>query len=185
MYQNLENKNLVAGYELSNEFIKRSIFTFHEACDYVWKLPYGRTTDRANWRLVLGEGKGTCSTKHALLKDLADEINVAVDLVVGIYAMTEKNTPGIRSALSEYGLDHVPEAHCYLKSCGLNVDLTRHDANAQEETYEFMIEKVIRPEDIGYEKQEFHKAFIKHEYGESELNRFWMAREKCIMALSS
>jgi hypothetical protein len=50
---------------------------------------------------------------------------------------------------------------------------------------EFMIEKVIRPEDIGSEKQEFHKAFIKHEYGESELNRCWMAREKCILALSS
>jgi hypothetical protein len=39
------------------------------------------------------EGRGTCSTKHALLAELATEQRLPVALVLGIYLMNERNTP--------------------------------------------------------------------------------------------
>jgi hypothetical protein len=58
----------------------------------VRSLPYGRNSDHSDWRLVLGEGRGTCSTKHALLADLARENRRHVALMLGIYEMDEDNT---------------------------------------------------------------------------------------------
>ena len=61
-----------------------------------------------------GEGRGTCSTKHALLADLARENRRHVALVLGIYEMDEDNTQEIGTVLDRNGLPCVPEAHCYL-----------------------------------------------------------------------
>ena len=108
-YKALPNIKLSNTLEISRSFIELGITTFHEACDYVWKLPYGRTSDRANWALVLPEGKGACSTKHALLKALANELNLNIELVVGIYPMSDKNTPGVGSVLDKYGIAFIPE----------------------------------------------------------------------------
>jgi hypothetical protein len=44
--------------------------------------------------IVLAEQRGTCSTKHALLRRLAIEQGLDIALVLGIYEMTERNTPG-------------------------------------------------------------------------------------------
>jgi hypothetical protein len=76
---------------LSAEIIACGITDFQTAGRYLQALPYGRTADRADFRAVLREGKGTCSTKHALLAALAEEQNVPVVLTVGIYAMHDRN----------------------------------------------------------------------------------------------
>ncbi|WP_444886877.1 hypothetical protein [Microbulbifer sp. JMSA008] len=185
MYESLPNRNLSEAGELSQAFSKLGLSSFHEACEYVWKLPYGRTSDRANWRLILTEGQGACSTKHALLKELADELEVSVDLVVGIYPMTEANTPGVGNVLTEYGFEFIPEAHCYLSYQGVRVDLTRYGIEADEVINDFFSEKVIEPNGIGEEKQEFHKEYIRNKYGESEFEEIWKAREECITAIST
>ncbi|MEM8585667.1 MAG: hypothetical protein AAGF87_15415, partial [Bacteroidota bacterium] len=71
------------------------ISTWEELVAYVHHLPYGRTSDPTDLGLVLRERKGTCSTKHALLKKAADENGLeAVELILGMYRMTESNTPG-------------------------------------------------------------------------------------------
>jgi hypothetical protein len=66
-------------------------------------LPYGRNSDRSDWRLVLGEGRGTCSAKHALLADLARENRRHVALVLGIYEMDEDDTQEIGTVLDRNG----------------------------------------------------------------------------------
>ena len=76
-------------------------------------LPYGRNSDRSDWRLILKEGRGTCSTKHALLADLARENLRHVVPVLGVYDVDEGNTPGIGTVLERHGIPCVPEAHCY------------------------------------------------------------------------
>jgi hypothetical protein len=48
--------------------VQKGITTFQQALEYIHRLPYGRNADRADYRLVLKEGKGTCSTRQALLK---------------------------------------------------------------------------------------------------------------------
>ena len=62
---------------------------------------------------VLTEGCGTCSSKHALLAGLAAAQRLPVALMLGIYLMNERNTPGIGPVLARYGLAEIPEAHCF------------------------------------------------------------------------
>jgi len=65
-------------------------------------LPYGRTANRTDLSLVISEQKGTCSSKHALLKEVADLNGIkGIDLIIGIYKMSEANTPGIGDELSK------------------------------------------------------------------------------------
>src|SRR5215813_2060548 len=96
------------------DFVVRGITDFRSAGRYLHQLPYGRNSNRADFRLVLPEGRGTCSTKHALLAELACEQNLPIVLTLGIYEMHEWNTPGTGKVLDQYGLSFIPEAHCYL-----------------------------------------------------------------------
>ena len=86
---------LQAAGPVSTEFIAHGITDFQAAGRSLQELPYGRTIDRADFRAVLREGKGTCSTKHALLAALAHEQGLPVALTLGIYAMHERNTQGL------------------------------------------------------------------------------------------
>jgi len=109
----LPNRALIAYKELSQKIIKIGCESYHDACRYVWKLPYGRTSDSSNWRLVLSENVGTCSTKHVLLSVLARELELEIDLTLGIYPMKESNTPGVGGILLLENMEYIPEAHCY------------------------------------------------------------------------
>src|SRR5215510_7093760 len=105
--------------------------SYRSAARYLHALPYGRNADRADFRLVLSEKRGTCSTKHALLAALGIEQRIAVELTLGIYDMDERNTPGVGRILSAHGLDRLPEAHCYLRYAGRRVDITRPGLSPQ------------------------------------------------------
>jgi hypothetical protein len=89
---------------LGGRFAALGLRRFHAAAEYVWRLPYGRTTDRADYTAVLTERRGTCSTKHALLAATAREHAQPLQLVLGIYEMDERNTPGVGSILKQHGL---------------------------------------------------------------------------------
>jgi len=112
------------GKIIADSFSKLGINFLHDACAYVWKLPYGRNSDRANWRLVLSELRGTCSTKHALLKELMDELNLNVDLVVGIYPMNEDNTPGVGSVITEQNFSYIGSVAVKCLVNGISMRLT-------------------------------------------------------------
>ena len=57
------------------------------------KWPYGRNVATSDMLAVLNERKGTCGTKHALLKSLATERALPIRLMLGIYEMNARNTP--------------------------------------------------------------------------------------------
>jgi len=99
---------------------------------------------------VLNERKGTCSTKHALLKALAGEQGLPIRLMLGIYEMNVRNTPGIRLVLEKHHLPCMPEAHCYLFDQGKRIDVTRNlDGRESEPIASFLIEEDITTEQIG------------------------------------
>jgi len=185
IFNSLPDKALDNKKAITTMFTRRGIFTFQSACDYVHKLPYGRNTDRSDWALVLQENKGACSTKHALLKALADELFIDIDLVVGIYAMTAKNTLGIAQVLSKHNIEYIPEAHCYLKFKNTRYDFTRFNATAIEPINEFYSEKSITPHEIGDVKVNFHTNYIYRKYGREAFKKIWSIREECIKAISS
>ncbi|WP_298770292.1 hypothetical protein [uncultured Shewanella sp.] len=184
MYSVLPNKALNPHGTLSDIFIGMSFESFHQICEWVWHLPYGRPNDSQHYMSVVNEKKGTCSTKHALLKALADELRIDVALTVGIYAMTEANTPGVGHVLKQYRQDFIPEAHCYLTYQNHRVDLTRLMKAESEPITAFFIEKNILPDEIQTAKPPFHYQFIQNRFGCDKAPLIWAIREQCIQALS-
>jgi hypothetical protein len=135
---------------------------------------------------VLKECHGTCSTKHALLAELAREHNQSVALMLGIYEMNEYNTPGVGAILKQHELNCIPEAHCYLFYRGTRVDLTRMPTTG-EPIKSFLLEEKIAPQQIGEYKTALHQKFIREWAMLRGLSfaEIWQVREKCIVALAS
>jgi hypothetical protein len=176
-----EHEPLVQG------FLALGLRRFVDAARYVWELPYGRNSDRADFRLVLPEGRGTCSTKHALLAALARAHGQPVKLMLGIYDMHERNTPGVGAVLEREGLPGIPEAHCYLAVHQRRVDLSRQQPPAASiaALAVFFTEQEIAPEDIGALQEELHRAFLRSWAARRRLDpeRLWRVREACLAAL--
>ncbi len=175
---------------VSTEFLVRGLADYRSAGAYLQRLPYGRNIDRANARLVLSEGRGTCSTKHALLAELAYEQQLPLALTLGIYAMDERNTPGVGRVLDLYGLPFIPEAHCYLTYQGERIDITRSGVEPAEPITQFLAEETIAPEQIGDYKVQWHQRFLREwvvraaGVGRRSFEEIWAIREACIAALN-
>lgn len=171
--------------ELGSRFLSSGLGDYVSAARYIHDLPYGRNSNRSDYRLVFEEGRGTCSTKHALLAALAREHGEAVDLLLGVYEMNGDNTPGVDEVLGRYGLSSVPEAHCYLAYRGERVDLTRVQ-NPTKPALNFLHEERTSPDQIDKYKVEMHQSFV-HEWAAEhglEFGLVWQAREECIEALT-
>lgn len=184
------NFSLPQNGSLSRLMIDKKISDFKTAIAYVNQLPYGRTSDRSEYRLIIPEHKGTCSTKHAFLKQLAVESQQeAVQLFIGIYQMNEINTKGVGSVLSNYQLDYIPEAHTYLKINGNLVDITRTTENEASFEDSLLLEEEILPHQIAEYKVQWHQNFLKQwiskEQRSYSFEEIWKIREECILALSS
>ena len=182
-----ENR-LTSNGEISRLARSHGLGTFADAVQHVRSLPYGRISDRSDYRLILREGRGTCSTKHALLAALAQENGLAVSLTLGVYEMTDANTPGIADALSKHGLSSIPEAHCYLRTGHGVIDATT-DGSCESAERHFLHEETINPEDIGAYKNAVHRRVLDdwlRATGQAAfgLDAAWAAREDCIAALS-
>ena len=176
--------------EISKRFRAAGIEDWHAALGHVGRLPYGRNRERGNPALVLEEGQGTCSSKHALLALLAGEQGQAVDLMLGIYEMSERNTPGVGPVLSAHGMCSLPEAHCYLLQGGRRIDVTR-TIEAAEDPFECLLyEEKIVPSDVAEYKPRFHRRFLEEWLERSQaagdhkhVDEVWEIREQCIRAI--
>lgn len=160
-----------------------------EAVSYVQSLPYGRNENRKNPRLVLSEMKGTCSSKHAVLKLIADENNIEnVKLILCLYKMKASNTPGIDKVLEKYGVEYLPEAHCYLDIEGVKSDFTNPNADLSAIENDLIEESEIQPDQVGEYKVNYHQDYVKKWIEQSGLSfsfsEIWKIREECIQALS-
>ena len=182
---------LKLGCEISDAFVQLGSLDYRAAGRFVSRLPYGRNKAVHGSLIVLQEGRGTCSTKHALLRRLAIEQSLNVVLVLGIYEMHERNTPGVGSVLEKHGLETLPEAHCYLRFRESRIDVTRPiDAEPPERIAHFLHEEDIAPEQIGDYKTAVHRQFLRRWMAESgnargrDLDEVWQIREECIAALS-
>ena len=176
---------------ISKEFIDRDIFTFHQASLFIRQLPYGRNADKNDLASVFTDNCGTCSTKHALLKRLAEENDFGkIKLMVGIFKMNKKNTPEIAATLQKNELEYIPEAHCYLKFEDQIIDLTKRNAKPSDFLDELIEEIEISPEQITGHKVGHHKNHLvtwlgKNQHIKLSLNDIWNIREQCIQDLAN
>ncbi len=177
--------------DVTGAFIGAGALDYRAAARHISHLPYGRNGSRIDPLIVIREGRGTCSTKHALLRRLAIEQDLAIALVIGIYEMSGRNTPGVGGVLEKYGLRMIPEAHCYLRSGGTRIDVTRAiEGAAPEAIAGFLHEEEIAPDQIGDYKIGLHQRWLRRWMERTAAARgrgfdeLWRIREECIAALS-
>ncbi|WP_338814451.1 hypothetical protein V9L05_03890 [Bernardetia sp. Wsw4-3y2] len=183
------------------------INNWNELTKYIQNLPYGRNENRHDLSLVLTEQKGTCSSKHAFLKKIADLNEIEnVKLYIGIYKMNSSNTPKIGNILSEnefgYQLDYIPEAHCYLKINGIEQDFTNPAvvgvltddlySDFEKLRNDILKEVEIEAHQVNEFKVNYHQSFlrkwIERENKTSDFvinfDTIWKLREQCIANLT-
>lgn len=185
----MTNRKLTSKDELTNIINNNGIQTWVELIEFVKALPYGRNSNRTDFELVIIEKKGSCSSKHSLLKKVADLNDIPnIKLILGIYKMNQKNTPNIGNVLIENAIDFIPEAHCYLNVEGKRTDITTFQSDFERLEKDILQELEIQPEQVAEFKVEYHKDFLKNWVSENNVklnfDEIWRIREKCIANLT-
>ena len=175
---------------LGAELAKLGISHFRPLAEMVWSFRYGRNMNAESTIAVIREKCGTCSSKHRFLAAVAKENRTNVYLILSLYIMNEENTPGVGVVLDEYGLESIPEAHCYLRHNNQDFDLTvpPGESRAQVER-EYLNVRIVDPDELTFIKKNYHKSYIAEWVGKIRGGKFtadeiWRIREQCIAALS-
>lgn len=175
---------------ISIEFLKLNINCFVQACNFIQNLTYHRNTNKNDLLTIFTNKCGTCSTKHAILKSLADENNFPdLKLMNGIFRMKSTNMPKIATTLAKYDLAYIPEAHCYLKYENVVYDFTKLNSKPSDFLNDLLDEIEISPKQISDFKINYHKEFLIQWLCQNQninltINEIWNIREECISALS-
>lgn len=177
---------------VSQAFLAEGIPSFADACARIARATYRRVSNPVNPLAVLQEGCGTCSSKHILLKRLADEQGKGerVKLMLGIFFWGPAFSPRLEPVLAGSGFPVLPEAHCYLRIDGCIVDLTS-DAWGPPRFVETLAEEIeIDSMDSAMAmKRDRHRSWMANwlarEHPEADFEMVWGLREACVHALSS
>jgi hypothetical protein len=175
--------------KFSNALKEKGNLTFGDACLWVKALPYKRNSEKSDVLVVIKESCGTCSSKHELIKRLADEIYIeGCQLMLCIFKMSGANTPKVRSVLEKFDLDYILEAHTYMVMQGCNYDFTFPGNSEFLYLRDVLVSEEIIADQITTYKTVAHKAFLKKWSQENEIpyaiEELWQIRELCIASLS-
>jgi hypothetical protein len=110
-----------------------------------------------------------------------------VQLTVGIYEMSEENTPGVGTVLKAASLASIPEAHCYLSIEGERFDFTGLSAGRASPFAALLAEYTVSPMNLPRIKVELHKRAIGAWASDHAISKeaAWATREACISALAA
>jgi hypothetical protein len=178
---------ITASSPLSQGIRGFGITTFAQLVHHVSTIPYGRTTSKSPLATLV-ENRGTCSSKHRLLAEVAQEFqHFEVTLVVGIYEMSEDNTPGVGVVLDAARLDSIPEAHCYLKVDDSRFDFTGLPVGLKSLFQSLVSETVVSPVQLIEDKKRLHIEILRTWANRHDLSidDAWIIREACIDALAA
>ena len=187
----LPNFKIQQNGEISTEFLKRNIHTFSEATEFINNLNYGRNENKNDLKTIFKDNCGTCSTKHSILKKLAEENNESeIKLILGIFKMNANNTSEIKETLKKNNLEYIPEAHNYLKYLNEIFDFTKIGSKPSDFENDLLEEIEILPNQITTFKVEYHKKYLQNWLNENNnielnLNELWKIREECIQNLTT
>ena len=96
--------------------------------------------------ILFKENRGTCTTKHAVIATLAEELDLPVKKNIGIYAMTEDIVTDTNKILAKYSLPYVPMVHCFLVYGEYRVDLSDGNKNGKKRSIEdFLFTRQVEP----------------------------------------
>lgn len=186
----LPNKPISPAGLISDEFLSLGITFFMDACRYVHRLPYGYNSDRDDILILFKEKMGSCTTKHAVIATLAEELNLPIQKQIGIYAMTDDIVTGTQRILEKYELPYVPMVHCFLAYQKKQVDLTIGNHNGKNRApEEFFYTKTVSPnisakdEYLLYRKALVDPILKREEMQGIDIKRVLHAREEGLALL--
>lgn len=174
---------------ISKTFLNAGINTFQKAGSWVSNLTYRRNHDKENELALFKDLCGTCSTKHALLKRLADENGShELKLILGLFKMDGNNTPAIKDLLKEHDLPYIPEAHNYLRVSNYIMDFTGIGINETKFELDLLQEIEIQADQITDFKVQFHREYLAQWIEDNKipysLDELWSVREECIRLIA-
>lgn len=174
----LPDKQISAGGITRDRFLELKIDSFHGACGYIHRLPYGYNSDRDDLLVLFKEQMGTCTTKHAVAATLAEELGLSVVKHVGVYAMTESIVTGTNAILKQFELPYVPMAHCFLVHQSHQVDLTEGNHNGKNCAIDhFLYTSKVSPNISAKEEYLLYRDALKsHVLPRDEMQGIKMAR---------
>jgi hypothetical protein len=175
---------------VSQQFLRLGIDRFQEACRYVHELPYGYNSDRDDLMILFKENFGSCTTKHAVIATLAEELNLEIEKCIGIYAMTEELVTGTGRILEAYDLPYLPMVHCFLVYNDHRVDLSEGNRNGKNGPIDIFLhsQKVIpnisaRDEYLLYRNALKDRILNRKEMQGVDMTRILKAREEGLALL--
>ena len=145
-YDKLPNAEIKPIGDLSKKFLELGIKNFKDACNYVHNIEYGYNTNYDDKFILFKEKKGSCTSKHAVIAGLAEELNIPLSKHVGVYKFTEEISTGTGQILRKYKIPYVPMIHCFLIYRDNQFDLTEGNCNGKNTSIEeFIHEEIVNP----------------------------------------
>jgi len=177
---------------ISNEFLQRGVTGFIGACRYIHQLPYGYNSNRDDLLILFREGRGSCTTKHAVIATLAEELVLPIAKNIGIYRMTEDLVTGTNEILEGFNLPYVPMVHCFLSFRDYRVDLTEGNDNGKNRSIDrFLHTETVIPnisekdEYLLYRNALKERILVREELKGVDVKHILQAREQGIKLLRS
>ncbi|MHA1984335.1 MAG: hypothetical protein ACW967_08265 [Candidatus Hodarchaeales archaeon] len=189
-YKFLPDSPISASGLMSEKFLELDIKSFTKACVYVHKTQYGYNSNYDDKLIFFKEKKGTCTTKHAVIGGLAEELKIPLYKSVGIYKLTEEISEGVNELLEKYKVPYVPLVHCFLVFKQYRFDLTEGNNNGKKTSVnEFIHTEKVDPfitrkdEYILYKRILIEKILTSKEMTGVNARTILKAREECINLL--
>ena len=177
---------------VSEEFNRLKVVSIHTACRWVHALPYGYNSDRDDLMILFKEKMGTCTTKHAVIGTLAQELGLPIHKHVGIYAMSEEIVTGTDELRARFELPYIPMLHCFLVYDTFRVDLTEGNRNGKNRPFaEFLYTERVDPNISGKDeyllyRRALNEAILKRpELSGVDLRQILQAREEGLKLLKA
>jgi len=148
--------------EFSRKFLDLGISNFKNACYYVHNLEYGYNSNRDDKWILFKEMIGTCTTKHAVIATLAQELGISLHKHVGVYKFTENICKGASKITEKYSLPYIPMVHCFLVFKNYRFDLTEGNLNGKKTSIEeFIHEEQVIPFITQKDEYTWYKKIVK------------------------
>ncbi len=145
-YEKLPDAEIRSRGELSQRFLELGINTFKEVCNYIHNIEYGYNTNYDDKFILFKENKGSCTSKHAIIAGLAEELKIPLFKHVGVYKFTGEISTDTEEILKKYKIPYVPMIHCFLVYGDKQFDLTEGNCNGKNTSIdEFIHEEKVDP----------------------------------------